>query len=246
MQAIILAGGKGIRLRPYTTILPKPLIPIGEDMPILEVIIRQLKSYGFDRLIFTVSHLAALIEAYFGDGHKWGLEISYSREDEPLGTAGPLGLLKERLDEDFLVMNGDLLTDLNYGELMSHHKQVQPIATIATFRKEVPISLGVLKIDYDKNQLLEYTEKPILYYQASAGIYILNKRILDYIKYNEYQDFPDLMRLLIKKDEYLYCHQAKGTWLDIGRPDDYQDANERFEANPSVFLPEYYNKSAKK
>jgi NDP-sugar pyrophosphorylase family protein len=242
MQAIILAGGKGIRLRPYTTILPKPLLPIGEYMPVLEIIIRQLKSYGFNRLIFTVNHLARLIEAVFGDGHKWGVEISYSREEEPLGTAGPLGLLKDSLDDDFLVMNGDLLTDLNYKKLMNHHKKVQPIATIATFRKEVPISLGVLTIDKNNNQPIDYKEKPILTYQASAGIYILNKRILDYIKYDKYQDFPDLMRLLIKKKESLYCYQADGIWLDIGRPEDYQDANERFEDNPSVFLPEYYKK----
>ena len=130
MQAILLAGGRGTRLRPYTTVFPKPLVPVG-DQPISEIVVRQLAAAGFDRIVFAVSHLAGLIEAYFGDGSKWGVRISYSLEDSPLGTAGPIGLVRD-LDDEFLVMNGDVLTDLDYRALVADHRHSGAIATITT------------------------------------------------------------------------------------------------------------------
>jgi NDP-sugar pyrophosphorylase family protein len=234
MQAIVLAGGRGTRLRPYTTVLPKPLVPVGER-PICEIIVRQLAACGFDRIVFAVSHLAGLIEAYFGDGRKWGVAISYSLEDTPLGTAGPIGLIED-LDEDFLVMNGDVLTDLDYRALMQDHRAHGAIATITTYRKDVPISLGVLEIAPD-GRLAGYTEKPTIHYQVSMGVYILNRRIRGDLPRRQPLDLPDLMRGLIARGERVHCHAFTGQWLDIGRPEDYEEALSRYARDPGHFDP---------
>ncbi len=226
MQAIILAGGKGTRLAPYTTILPKPLMPIG-DMPILEIVILQLKKHGFTRIVLAVGHLAGLIEAYFGDGSKLGVKISYSREDEPLGTAGPLSLI-EGLDENFLVMNGDILTNINYSELMRYHLENGALTTISMYTKDVPISLGVLELD-GKGNIVDYIEKPVLKYKVSMGIYIFNKKILGYIERGKYLDFPDLIKKLIREGENIRGYMFEGYWMDIGRHEDYSKVLEEFE-----------------
>ena len=146
MKAVILAGGKGTRLKPYTTVFPKPLMPIN-DKPILEIVIRQLKSHAFDDVIITVGHLAELIVTFFGDGSKFGVKIEYSREDKPLGTAGGLGLVKDELNETFLMMNGDVLTTLDYSDLVSYHKRNDAIATIALKKRDVKIDFVVVEID---------------------------------------------------------------------------------------------------
>ena len=226
MQAIILAGGRGARLRPYTTILPKPLMPI-DDMPILEVVIRQLKKNGFDNIIIAVGHLAELIEAYFGDGKKWGINISYSREDRPLGTAGPLTLI-DNLEDTFLMMNGDILTNLRYEELISFHKKQNAKITIATYDKEVKIDLGILKTNSD-HEIYEYIEKPTLTHQVSMGIYVMEKSIVDLIPKGEYFDLPDLIKLSIKNRIKVSSYHFKKYWRDIGRKDDYELALEEYE-----------------
>ncbi len=233
MQAIILAGGKGTRLRPYTTIFPKPLMPIN-DMPILEVVIRQLKKAGFNRITMAVGHLAELIEAYFGNGSKWGMQISYSREDLPLGTAGPLALLND-LDDTFLVMNGDVLSDLNYTELINFHHQQQAITTIAMYDKEVKIDLGIIKTN-EHHQIIDYIEKPTLTYQVSMGIYVFNRKVMDYIPFKTYFDLPDLILALIRAKEKIIGYHFRGYWRDIGRREDYELAVEEFERLKHTFI----------
>ncbi|MDZ7265112.1 MAG: sugar phosphate nucleotidyltransferase [candidate division KSB1 bacterium] len=226
MQAVILAGGKGTRLKPYTTILPKPLMPIN-DKPILEIVIRQLKKFGFDQIIIAVGHLAELIEAYFGDGSKWGVQISYSREDKPLGTAGPLTLIPN-LADTFLMMNGDILTDLNYAELMRFHKDYNGQISIATYNKEVKIDLGILKVN-EQHEIYEYIEKPTLVYQVSMGIYIIEKRLLQLIPRGEYFDLPDLIKLSFKHQLKVLSYPFSKYWRDIGRKEDYELALEECE-----------------
>ena len=233
MQAVILAGGKGRRLAPYTTVFPKPLMPIG-DMPILEIVIRQLKKHGFTKIVLAVGHLAGLIEAYFGDGSKWGVEITYSREDEPLGTAGPLSLIDD-LDENFLVMNGDLLTNIDYSGLMRYHLENGALTTISMYTKDVPISLGVLELDNEGN-IVDYIEKPTLKYKVSMGIYIFNNRILEHIEHGKYLDFPDLIKNLIKTGENIRGYMFEGYWMDIGRPEDYSRVLEEFESMKDELL----------
>ena len=233
MKAVILAGGKGTRLRPYTTIFPKPLVPIG-DMPILEIILRQLKNNGIKEIVLTVGHLAELIEAFFGDGRKLGLKITYSREDKPLGTAGPLSLI-DGLDSDFIVMNGDLLTTMPYKYLVEKHKAESAMATIAVHKREVKIDLGVLRCD-NASHIVEYIEKPTYHYSVSMGVYVFSPSVMQYIKKDEYLDFPDLIHILLNKKEKVYGYQSEDYWLDIGRADDYQQAIDEFESNKQLFF----------
>jgi len=237
LKAIILAGGKGTRLAPYTTVFPKSLMPIN-DHPILEVVIRQLASYGFHDLTIAVGHLAELIEAFFGDGEKFGVKIEYSREEKPLGTAAPLKIINN-LPETFLVMNGDVLTTLDYKKLMQHHIENGGMITVAMHKKEINIDLGVMEFDSDK-VLTNYTEKPILEYQVSMGIYIFNKDALRYIPEDSYFDFPDLIQELLKNGEKVVCYPSDDYWLDIGRSVDYQKANEVFSKFKDQFLKEIY------
>ncbi len=223
MKVVILAGGKGTRLKPYTTVFPKPLMPIG-DKPILEIVIMQLKSYGFDEVIIAVGHLAELIMTFFGDGSKVGVKIKYSREDTPLGTAGGLGLLKKELNETFLMMNGDVLTTLDFSDLVNYHKRNGAIATIALKKRDVKIDFGVVEIE-DGNSIVEYKEKPKIEYLVSMGVYAFEHKVLEYIRPNEYLDFPDLIKKLISNGQTVKGYVYEGHWLDIGRPDDYEKAN---------------------
>lgn len=235
MKAVILAGGKGARLAPYTTILPKPLMPIG-DMPILEVLLRQMKRAGVNNVILTVGHLAAILRSYFGNGEQWNLNITYSYEEKPLGTAGPIALV-QGLDKTFLVTNGDVLTTLNLKKLIAFHKQNGGIATIAAHRRQVKIDLGVIQCDGD-DRVTSYIEKPSTDYIVSMGIYIFEPRVLDYIPIGEYLDFPDLILKLIAAREKVAAYTFDGYWMDLGRPDDYQQAANDFNKMRSQFLPE--------
>src|SRR3990170_2510407 len=197
MRAVILAGGKGTRLRPYTVVLPKPLMPIG-DYPILEVVVRQLVYYGFGHITMAVSHQAELIQAFFGNGEKWGVKIDYSLEDKPLSTMGPLKLIKD-LPEDFLVMNGDILTDLNFKEFFECHTARKNIFTISSYEREVRTEYGILETD-GKEQLIGFKEKPILRYNVSMGIYMANRKVLKYIPEGVAYGFDSLMLDLIRNN----------------------------------------------
>ena len=233
MRVIILAGGKGRRLYPYTVVLPKPLMPVG-DFPILEVVLRQLKNHGLTEVTLAVGHLGNLIQAFFGDGSRWGVKISYSFEQEPLGTVGPLTSLTG-LDETFMVMNGDLLTTLNYPDLIRYHKSKGAVATVAAQERWVDIDFGV--IQRDKNErMAKYIEKPRLSYLVSMGIYVFEPELLESIPKGERFDFPDLMQRLLQDHQRVAVYRSDEFWLDIGRPDDYQRAVEEFEKSQERFL----------
>jgi NDP-sugar pyrophosphorylase family protein len=232
MKAVILAGGKGSRLAPYTTVLPKPLMPI-VDMPILEIVLNQLKSCGFTEVVIAVGHLAALIKTYFGDGSQMGVQIHYAFEEAPLGTAGPLGSI-DGLDETFLVMNGDILTDLDFTKLVDHHRHGGATLTVATHKRTVKIDFGVLETD--AGQVVRYIEKPTLDYNVSTGVYAMEPQVRDFIKRGEYLDLPDLVRLLIAAGKPVLTYPFDGSWLDIGRHEDFVEAQTRFEEDRKHFL----------
>ncbi|MGB1104275.1 MAG: sugar phosphate nucleotidyltransferase [Crocinitomicaceae bacterium] len=232
-RAVILAGGKGTRLRPYTVVLPKPLMPLG-DYPILEVIVRQLVDAGFDHITMTVNHQADLIKTFFGDGEKWGIKIDYSLEDKPLSTMGPLSLIDD-LPENFLVMNGDILTDLDFSTLYKDHFSQSNIFTISSFVREHVNLYGVLETDVN-HKLIDFKEKPVTRFEVSMGIYMLNKAVLEFIPHNEPYGFDHLMLDLIKVGKNATVRRFNGYWLDIGRPDDYMIAIDEFEKNKGTFL----------
>jgi NDP-sugar pyrophosphorylase family protein len=231
---VILAGGKGTRLAPYTTVLPKPLMPVG-DMPILEILIRQLRHYGFRNFVISVGHLSALIQAFFGDGSKWNVNIAYAIEDEPLGTIGPLRLI-EGLTKPFLVMNGDLLTDLNFSLLYKYHRQGKQLATVATTIKQIQISLGVLETNNDR-ELVSFQEKPTHVYSASMGIYVYDPAVISLIPANTHYGFDNLMLDMLARGKVVRTYPFDGRWLDIGRPEDYEQASAAFERHRTCFLP---------
>jgi NDP-sugar pyrophosphorylase family protein len=227
MKAVILAGGKGTRLAPYTTVFPKPLMPI-DGMPILEVIVRQLAHFRIKEMIFTVSHQSEpLLSAYFGKGHRYGVNIRYSREEKPLGTAGPLSLLSD-LTETFLVMNGDILTTLDYHRLIQYHRQKKGVVTIAMSQKKVPLELGVMECDPNA-RLTRYLEKPTLSYSVSMGVYVFEKEALEWIPRGKYLDFPELIQKLLARQERVICYPSADFWLDIGRHEDYEEAQKKFQ-----------------
>nr|MQY80069.1 NTP transferase domain-containing protein [Bacteroidota bacterium] len=196
--AIILAGGKGTRLKPYTVALPKALVPIG-DFPILEIIIKQLAHQGFERISLTVNHQADIIKAYFGDGRKWNVKIDYSFEDKPLGTMGPLTIIPD-LPDDFLVMNGDVLTNLNYHDFYEYHIQHKNLFTVSGYKRTINSEFGVLEIGKN-NQLTDFKEKPLIHYNVSMGIYMGNREILKFIPRDLHFGFDQLMLKLIELDK---------------------------------------------
>ncbi len=233
MKAIVLAGGKGTRLLPYTRVFPKPLVPIG-DMPILEVLLRQMKRAGIGEVVLTVGHLAALLRAFFQDGAELGLNITYSYEETPLGTAGPLALV-DGLDETFLVANGDVLTTLPIADLVTFHKQQGAAATIAMHARQVKVDLGVIEVDGGW-RVKDYIEKPAYDYLVSMGLYVFEPRVLRFIPRGQYLDFPDLIKRLLAAGEPVAGFPFTGYWQDLGRPDDYEQAVKDFEAMRGEFL----------
>ena len=236
MNAIILAGGKGTRLAPYTTVIPKPLMPIG-DRPILEIILRQLKYYGIKDIILAVGHLPQLFQAFFKDGNDFGIHIAYSIEKDKLGTAGPISLILNQLSETFLVMNGDLLTNLNYSGLIKFHQKRNAAATIALSKREVHVDYGV--IESESGHFSRYIEKPRYSFKVSMGINVLNREaVRPYLQPGQYMDIPDLMTALANDDQAIACYEEDCRWLDIGRIDDYEQANAAFAENPTLFMPE--------
>ncbi len=231
--AVILAGGRGTRLRPYTIAMPKPLVPVG-DYPILEIIIRQLAQQGFSKIIVTVNHQAELIQAYFGDGRKWGVSITYSLEDKPLGTMGPLKNI-EGLPENFLVMNGDILTDLPFGSFLEEHESTGRLFTISSYKRLHRVDYGVLHTD-SRGGLSGFEEKPQLNYTVSMGVYAASRDVLPYIPQDEFFGFDHLMHRLLEEGQEVGVRIFDGYWLDIGRPSDYERAISDFEEKREAFL----------
>jgi NDP-sugar pyrophosphorylase family protein len=233
-RAVILAGGKGQRLRPYTLVLPKPLMPIGE-YPILEVVVRQLVSQGFDHITMALNHQANIIKAFFGDGSRWNIKIDYSLETKPLSTMGPLHLIHD-LPENFLIMNGDILTDINFGELYDYHVRDNKIFTISSHAREDMIDYGVLETSVEDRVLTGFREKPRYYFEVSMGVYIANRKILDYIPQGQPFGFDHLMLKLLTEKQPVKVRKYEGIWLDIGRPDDYEQAINLFAEQQEKFL----------
>lgn len=232
MRAVILAGGKGTRLAPYTTVLPKPLMPVGE-MSILEIVMRQLAHYDIRDITLAVGYLAELLMAYCGDGSKFGVKLDYSREEQPLGTAGPISLI-QNLNETFLVMNGDLLTTIDYGAMWKYHEERGAIATLASYRREVKIDLGV--IESEDGWVKDYIEKPAYQYMVSTGIYIFEPEVLKFVQRAQRLDLPELVLRLMHSGHKVNVYNFDGYWLDIGRHDDYDTATQEFARHRSEFL----------
>jgi NDP-sugar pyrophosphorylase family protein len=237
MQAVLLAGGKGTRLRPYTHVLPKPLMPLGDadPMPIIEVVLRQLARFGFSDVTIITGYLTELIEAFCGDGRRFGMRIHYRREAVPLGTAGGLTLL-DRPDEPLLVINGDILTTLDYGAMYAFHKKRGAAATIASYPREVKVDFGVLEFGDDPHVLTGYREKPQYAFEVSMGVYILSPVAWDYLSPGVPLTMPDLLESMRKRGIDIHCFRQECYWLDIGRHDDYSLANEIFESRRGAFL----------
>jgi NDP-mannose synthase len=235
-HAVILAGGKGTRLRPYTTTIPKPLVPIGDESAILEIVLRQLAAQGFRRVTIAIGHLGELIRAYVGAGGQWGLEVDYAVEDTPLGTIGPVVTILARLPEHFLVLNGDILTDLPYAELLEAHSTSGSPLTIATYKREVQVDFGVLEIQ--DRRVIGFSEKPILHYDVSMGVYALSRATLGRYRPGQPLGFDELVLDLLASDLPPMSYAFEGYWLDIGRPDDYDLANAEFGEQRARLLPE--------
>ncbi|MBI3872752.1 MAG: NTP transferase domain-containing protein [candidate division Zixibacteria bacterium] len=233
--AVVLAGGRGTRLRPYTTSFPKPLMPVG-DRPILEILLGQLIRAGFGQFVFATGHLAELIQAYFGDGSRWGVPIRYAREVEPLGTAGPLRSFIDILPPHFLVVNGDVLSDLNFGSFLNSHRDGQPsrLLTIATHRRTLLSEYGVLQTQAD-GRVRAYVEKPSYDLRVSEGIYAFSREALDWIPDGVRMDFPDLVNVMLRADQSIVAYEHSGLWLDIGRPEDYETAQLLVREHPEQF-----------
>ena len=230
-QAVILAGGEGRRLLPYTKILPKPLWPVG-NVPIVEILLRQLAHAGIKEVIMAVGYQADLVKMIIGSGQPFGLKIRYSHEEKPLGTAAPLKKIRN-LDPNFLVLNGDLLTDLPFKDFIKAHLKNNSPATVAVFKRSVKVDFGV--IEERSGRITGYREKPVLPYSVSMGIYAFRREILKYIPAGRF-DFPDLVLKLIKAGQNPHIYRFNGRWLDIGRPDDWEKADKLFERKPQLFL----------
>jgi NDP-mannose synthase len=237
MHAVILAGGKGVRLRPYTTVLPKPLVPIGDRYSILEIIMRQLSGCGFRTATLAIGHLGHLIRSYVGDGSQWGMErIDYTTEESPLGTIGPLLQIRERLPEHFVVMNGDVLTDLDYGDLLAKHKESGTELTVSTYARQVKIDFGVLTSR--QGRIVDFTEKPTLDYRVSMGVYGMSRTALESYVPGLPLGFDELVLDMLTTGNGPAEYAFDGRWLDIGRPDDYDRANAEFELLGPLLLRE--------
>lgn len=232
-QVVILAGGQGLRLRPYTMVLPKPLLPVG-DVPILEIIIRQLKSQGLTRILISTGYLAQLIEAYFGNGKKWGVDIRYVHEDKPLGTAGALRLARHT-ENNFLVLNGDVFTDMNFAQLLKEHAKQKAAATITVKEIRIKSDFGVIEVGA-ASELKAYHEKPEQTSLVSIGVNVFNIKAKAYIKQHEMIGMPDLMLRLKDEKQKVLCRKIQDTWLDLGRFDDLERAREMFMNNKSKFF----------
>jgi NDP-mannose synthase len=240
MRAVVLAGGRGTRLRPYTAVLPKPLLPIG-DGPVLEIVIQQLRSAGFDHITLATGYMAELIEAVLDqrrNGFTAGATIDYVRETEPLGTVGPLAMIPD-LDGAFVVMNGDVLTDLDYRRLVDDHISSGAAVTIATTTRHIQITLGVLECrdGDDIDRLTGFVEKPQMTYDVSMGVYCFSERVLHEIEPGVHLDLPELVLRLIDRGELVRAWRSDAYWVDLGRREDYERAISEFDEMRDRLLP---------
>ncbi len=234
MRAVILAGGKGTRLEPYTWLFPKPLVPLG-DKPVMEILIRQLARYGITHITVAIGHLGELVATYFGDGSEYGVQIDYSREENALGTAGPLALI-DGLEDDFFVMNGDILTTLPFDSMMRFHRAQGGCATVAMHHKDVKLQLGVIHTN-GNHEITGYVEKPTLSYAVSMGIYIFTPHVLQHIPSGNYLDFPDLVQTLLQADRRVISFPCSDYWADIGTHADYETAVAEYEERKHELIP---------
>ncbi len=232
-RVVILAGGEGRRLRPYTWILPKPLVPIG-DCSILEIVVRQLRRHGLSRITLAVGYRADLVMALMGDGSKFDVEIEYFVETEPLGTIGSLARIAD-LSATFLVMNGDVLTDLNYTDFLDFHAEKGGIATVATTQRHTSIEFGTIQCGED-HRIVSFQEKPSFDYTVSMGVYAFEPRLLEFVPTDRYFGFDRLIHRLIGAGEQINAFPFGGHWLDIGRLDDYEEAIQEFEKHRSLYI----------
>ena len=223
LKAVILAGGRGTRLKPYTHVLPKPLMPVG-TFPVLEIILRQFAMNGFRDVILSTGYLSEIIKSFCGTGERFGVKILYSREDKLLGTAGPLGSLKDELKQTFLVTNGDILTAINFSDFIKQHKEQGALLTMGLKKRRYNIQFGVVKLDNNQN-VLDYIEKPTQEHMVSIGMYLMEPAILDYIKPKTYLDLPDLIKQLINHGEKVQGFVVDNLWLHLSRADDFENAN---------------------
>lgn len=228
MLAVIQAGGRGTRLRPYTLVVPKPLMPL-DDHAIIEVLLKWLRRWGITRVIITLGYLGHLIRAICGDGRQWDMEISYSEEPEPLGTIGPLRRIDKHLTETFLVLNGDLITDLDLCAFASYHSQCKAPVTVAVTRKPIAVDLGVL--ESEDNRLVRFREKPTLNFQVSMGIYCIEPSVIELIPKSVPFGFDDLMHAMLRLEIPVHLFQHEGLWLDIGREEDFCHAQQFFASD---------------
>jgi NDP-sugar pyrophosphorylase family protein len=235
MDAVVLAGGRGTRLAPLTVTVPKPLLPLGER-PIIDILIAQLAAAGVRRVVVCLGYLAPLMQAFLGDGGRWGVRIESCVEAEPLGTAGGLRNI-EGLADDFFVVNGDTLTDLSFAALAEAHRAADAWATLFTPWVDERVDYGVVSIDRTSGALTDYQEKPRRGYHVSSGVYALSRRMLPLIPAQGAFDMPDLIRAAMARGEKVLAHAAPAYWKDIGRLDHYEAATRDFEADPARFLP---------
>lgn len=236
MQAVILAGGLGTRLRPFTITVPKPLLPLG-DQPIVDIVLGQLRDEGFRRVRMCLGYMAPLFQAFFGDGSRYGLDIDYIIEDKPLGTAGALSSIPD-LDENFIVLNGDTLTDISFAGLLSAHTAANAYGTIFSARVDDFVDYGVVEFDGQSQFLTTYNEKPTRKYHVSTGIYALSRRILDYAQLDEQGrlDMPNLLLRAKSNGKPVLCYTQEGAyWRDIGRFDHYEAASKDYQQEPARF-----------
>ena len=230
----LLTGGRGTRLAPLTTVFPKPLVPLG-DKPVLEILLRQLARHRFRDVMLATGYLSERLMAVVGDGSKYGVSVSYTHEETPLGTAGPLALLRDRLSDPFLVMNGDLLTTLSFTALLEHHRREQNDATVAVFPREVRVDFGLIESDVD-GRFTGYREKPVYRFEVSMGVYAMSRSVLQHVPDGQRLDMPDLISRLHAAGGRVGCYREDCYWLDIGRMDDYATAQDQFERNAAMFL----------
>jgi len=223
MEAVILAGGKGSRLMPHTAEVPKPMVPVG-GRPIIEILLSRFRKAGVTKVHLAVNHLAEQIEAHLRDGSKLGLEIVYSKEDQPLSTVGPIRLMRD-LPDSFIVANGDVLTDLSVKELFDFHREHGAELTVATCHRHDRIDYGVLDTD-DNNTVTGFIEKPSYSFRVSMGIYVFSKSILDVVPQGKPFGFDELVLEMLRQKRRVMSFPYTGYWRDIGRPEDYAQVQE--------------------